>query len=149
MLRAMLARLARSSVAVVLLAVLAVACRRPEGPADRYRVFASAARAGDGDTVWSMLSERSREMLDERAKEVAARAAPGVLPSSGRELVLGDLAPRAGRVAQVTVLRESRDVALVAVQLDGAGDRREVQMVREGGRWRVVLPGAPTRSAGP
>lgn len=148
MLRAMLARLARSSVAAALLALLAVACRRPEGPADRYRVFAAAVRAGDADTVWSMLSERSREMLDERAKEVAARAAPGVLPSSGRELVLGDLAPSAGRIAQVTVLRESRDAARVAVQLEGASDKEEVQMVREDGRWRVVLPGAAERSAG-
>lgn len=148
MLPAMLARLARPSTAAALLVLLAVGCRRPEGPADRYRVFAAAARAGDADTVWSMLSERSRAMLDERAKEVAARAAPGVLPSSGRELVLGDLAPRAGRIAQVTVLRESRDAALVAVQLEGASGKEEVQMVREDGRWRVVLPGASDRSAG-
>jgi len=144
----MLARLARASAAVALLVLLATACRRPEGPADRYRVFAAAARSGDMDTVWSMLSERSRAMLDERAREVAARAAPGVLPSSGRELVLGDLAPRAARIAQVTVLRESRDAALVAVQLEGATSKEEVQMVREDGRWRVVLPGAAERSAG-
>jgi hypothetical protein len=130
-----------------LLVLLSLACRRPEGPADRYRVFAAAARAGDADTVWSMLSERSREMLDERAKEVAARAAPGVLPASGRELVLGDLAPRAGRIASATVLRESRDAAVVAVQLEGERAPREVTMVREDGRWRVVLPGAE-RSGG-
>lgn len=136
----------RSSLGAALLVLLALACRRPEGPADRYRVFAAAARSGDAETVWSMLSERSRAMLDERAKEVAARAAPGVLPQSGRDLVLGDLAPRAARIASVTVLRESRDAAVLTVQLEGAG-AEEVAMVREDGRWRVVLPGV-ARSAG-
>jgi hypothetical protein len=116
------------------------ACRRPEGPADRYRVFAAAARAGDSALVWAMLSERSRAHLDARAAELAGRAAPGVLPASGRELVLGDLSPRAARIESVVVLRESRDAAVLAVKEEGAGAAQEVSLVREGGAWRVVLP---------
>lgn len=131
----------------LLSAVALAACSRPEGPAESYRRFAAAARAGDADTVWSMLSERSRAELDERARQVAARAAPGVLPATGRELVLGDLSPTAGRLASVTVRRESRDAALLAVQVEGAAGPAEVEMVREDGRWRVVLPDAQ-RSSG-
>ncbi|WP_242346728.1 hypothetical protein [Anaeromyxobacter terrae] len=143
----MTARLAKRALGATLLVLLSIACRRPEGPADRYRVFAAAARAGDTDTVWSMLSERSRARLEERAKEVGARAAPGVLPATARELVLGDLAPTAGRVASVTVRRESRDAAVLAVEVEGAAGPEEVEMVREDGRWRVVLPG-PQRPSG-
>jgi hypothetical protein len=116
------------------------ACRRPAGPDDAYRSFAAAARAGDSEKAWSLLSSRSREVLDARAREVAARAPAGVVPASGKELVLGDLAVRAPRIRSTTVLRESRDAAVVAVEVEGADGAREVSLVREAGVWRVVLP---------
>ncbi len=137
MLRAM-----RRALAVSLAVLLSLACRRAQGPADQYRAFVAAARAGDSDAVWSMLSERSRAALDDRAREVAARAPAGVLPASGRDLVVGDLAAHAGRVQSVVVTRESRDAALLAVRVEGAAEPQEVSLVREGGAWRVVLPGA-------
>ncbi len=113
-------------------------CRRDEGPAERYAAFAAAAREGDGDAVWSMLSERSRAALDAQARTLAARA-PGVVAPSPRQLVLGDLAPGARRQRSVVVVRESRDAAVVAVEVEGA-PAREVNLVREGGAWRVVVP---------
>ncbi len=137
MLRAM-----RRALAVSLAVVLSLACRRAQGPADQYRAFVAAARSGDADAVWSMLSARSRAALDDRAREVAARAPSGVLPTSGRDLVVGDLAAHAARVQSVVVTRESRDAALLAVRVEGAAEPREVSLVREGGTWRVVLPGA-------
>ncbi len=115
-------------------------CRRDVGPAERYAAFAAAARKGEADEVWAMLSERSREALDARARTVAAQAPPGVVAGSGRQLVLGDLAPRARRPTSVTVVRESRDAAVVAVEVEGE-PAREVRLVREGGQWRVVVPG--------
>jgi hypothetical protein len=132
----------RRSIAVLLAVGLTLACRRAQGPAEQYRAFAAAARAGDADAVWSMLSERSRAALDARAREVAARAPSGVLSSSGRDLVLGDPSASARRLASVVVTRESRDAALLAVRVEDAGEPREVSLVREGGGWRVVLPGA-------
>jgi hypothetical protein len=63
-----------------------------------------------------------------------------VIPASGKELVLGDLAAQAARLRAATVLRESRDAALLAVEVEGAPGAREVSLVREGGVWRVVLP---------
>jgi hypothetical protein len=129
----------RLSLSLVLVLVLAAGCRGEPGPADRYRTFAAAARRGDGDAVWSMLSEGSRAALDARAKALAARVPAGVVPGSGRELVLGGLSARAPRPGQVLVVRESRDTAVVAVEVEGEPPR-EVMLVREGGVWRVVVP---------
>jgi hypothetical protein len=129
---------------LVLLVVLALggasACRRPAGPDDAYRAFAAAARAGESEKVWDLLSARSREILDARAREAAARAPAGVIPASGEELVLGDLAVGAPRIRSTVVLRESRDAAVVAVEVEGGAGAREVSLVREAGVWRVVLP---------
>jgi hypothetical protein len=126
--------------AFALLATLATAgCRRPAGPAETYRAFAVAARSGDAEAVWARLSERSRAALDARAKEAAARAG-GVVPASGKDLVLGDLALQAPRVRSTTVLRESQEAAVLSVELEGAPGSREVSLVRESGVWRVVLP---------
>jgi hypothetical protein len=125
---------------LLLSAVAVTGCRRAAGPAETYRAFADAARAGDVEGVWARLAERSRRVLDERARAVAARAPPGVVPASGKELVLGDLAAEAPRLHAVTVLRESQDAAVVAVEVEGAPGRREVSLVREAGVWRVVLP---------
>lgn len=132
----------RPALALALLALAASApgCRRPSGPAETYRAFAAAARAGDAEGVWARLSARSREALDARAREVAARAPAGVVPASGKDLVLGDLAAQAPRLRSATVARESQDAAVVAVEVEGSPGAREVSLVREGGVWRVVLP---------
>jgi hypothetical protein len=121
------------------LALAAGGCRRDVGPAERYTAFAAAAREGNADAVWAMLSKRSREVVEARARSLAARGPDGVLAASGRQLVLGDLAPRAARPRSVVVVRESRDAAVVAVEVEGQGTR-EVTLVREGGVWRVDVP---------
>ncbi len=129
--------------ALALLAAAALAalpaCRRDVSPADRYRAFAEAARDGKADEVWGMLSERSQAELDRRAKALAAKAPPGVLASSGRAMVLGDLSALAPRPTSIVVVRESRDAAVVSVEAEGQ-PTREVSLVREGGVWRVVVP---------
>lgn len=127
--------------ALALLAALALTgCRRDLPPDQRYQAFAAAARAGDSDAVWSMLSEGSRAALEARAREAAAGAPPGVVPASGRDLVLGDLAHRARRIRSVAVVRESGGTAVVSVEVEGDERAREATLVREGGSWRVVLP---------
>jgi hypothetical protein len=131
-------RRALSAIAILLLA--AGGCRRPAGPAETYRAFAAAARAGDSAAVWNLLSVRSREVLDARAKELSKQAPEGVVPASGKDLVVGDLAARAPRATSVVVLRESRDAAVVAVEVEGGSGAREVSLVREDGVWRVVVP---------
>jgi hypothetical protein len=132
--------MSRLALALVLAALAAAGCRRPAGPAETYRALAAAARAGDADGVWARLSARSREALEARAREAAARAPAGVVPASARELVVGDLAAQAPRLRSATVLRESRDAALLSVEVEGVPGAREVALVREEGVWRVVLP---------
>ena len=114
-------------------------CRRDVGPAERYAAFAAAAREGDADAVWSMLSDRSRQALESRARDLAARAPAGAVTTSGRQLVLGDFAARARRPRAVVVVRESSDAAVVKVEVEGEPDR-EASLVRESGAWRVVVP---------
>lgn len=130
----------RLSLALAIAALATGGCRRPAGPAEAYRAFAAAARAGDADAVWARLSTRSREVLDARAREIAARAPKGLLAPTGKELVLGDLFAEAPRVRSTTVLRESKDAAVVAVEVEGTPGAREVSLVQEAGVWRVVLP---------
>jgi hypothetical protein len=123
----------------VLAALAAAGCRAPEGPADRYRRFADAARGGRAAEAWALLSAGSRRALDEEGKALQGKAASPGVDLSGQELLLGDLAPTAPRVKSVTLVREAGDEAVVAVE-DEAGIRAEVRLVREGGQWRVVLP---------
>jgi hypothetical protein len=123
-----------------LAAIGAAGCRAPEGPTERYRRFAEAARAGRAGEVWSLLSVASRKALADEGRALAARGPlPGV-DLSGQELVLGDLASTAPRVKSVVVVRESQDAAVVSVEEEG-GARGEVSLTREGGEWRVQLPG--------
>ncbi len=132
---------ARRALVLLALALLAAtsACRRDAGPAEVYRAFAAAARDGKADEVWAMLSERSRAELDRRARALAAKAPPGVVPASGRAMVLGDLAAVAPPPARVVVVRESRDAAVLSVEAEGQA-AREVTLVRQGGVWRVDVP---------
>ncbi len=124
--------------AVLLLAALPLlTCGRPAGPADAYRAFAAAVRAGDEEAIWAMLSSASRAALEARAK--AAAKAGGAMPGSARQLLVGDAVSSMPRVKSVTVRRESGDEALLAVTTEDAGEG-QVRLVREEGGWRVVLP---------
>jgi hypothetical protein len=122
---------------------LALACRRAEErPDEAYRAFARAVADRDADRAYALLSSDTQAWLDERARSAAA-SAPGVVPSSGRSLLLGDasLAPR--QMGEVVVLREARDRAVLSVAEEGAG-KGDVELVRERG-WRVRIPAPPAR----
>jgi hypothetical protein len=122
----------------LLLTFVSLACASREStPELAYRDFARAVSERDGDRAWELLSSDTQAWLEARAK-AAATTAPGVVPPSGRQLLLGDasLAPRP--LASVLVLRESRDRALVQAAEEG-GPKHEVELVREG-TWRVRVP---------
>ena len=131
--------MARLSAALLAAALLVASCRASETPAERYRRFADAARKGRAADAWAMLSAQSRKALVERAKALAGPKPSAGLDVTAADLVLGDLAPTAPRVKSVTVMRESRDAAVVSVE-EASGERGEMSLVREDGEWRVVLP---------
>lgn len=121
-----------------LVALLATGCQRPDNPAERYERFARAARTGDVGGVWAMLSRDSQDRIRARGKELAGGAKVAGADLGARNLVLGDLAPTAPKVKSATVLRESQDRAVVAVEVEG-GERGEVTLVREAKEWKVVV----------
>jgi hypothetical protein len=122
----------------MVVAMALAACAPREGsPEVAYRAFARAVSERDGDRAWELLSSDTRAWLEARAKTAAA-AAPGVVPPSGRQLLLGDAALSVRPLASVLVLRESRDRAVVEAAEEG-GPKREIELVREGG-WRVRIP---------
>ena len=138
---AMSARL-RSLTLILLAAAVLAACAQREGsPEAAYRAFVRAVADRDGERAWALLSKDTQAWLDTRAREAAAHA-PGVVPPSGRELLLGDAARAARPIVEVIVRRESRDSAVVEVKEEG-GATREVELVREQG-WRVRLPPPPS-----
>ena len=124
-------------VSSLLLAML-LACVAREGSPDlACRALARAVADRDAERAWALLSSDTQAWLDARAKKVAA-AAPGVVPASGEQLLLGTASRRSRPLSGVVVLRESRDRAVVEVEEEG-GAKHEVELVRENG-WRVRIP---------
>ncbi len=127
----------RAVAALALAAVLAAGCARGEGsPETAYRAFVRAVGERDVERAWGLLSTDTRAWLDERARSAAARA-PGIVPASGKQLLLGDAALAGRPLTAVVLRRESRDRAVLQVTEED-GRPQEVELVREQG-WRVRL----------
>ncbi len=117
---------------------LSFACARELGPDAAYRSFLKAVADRDADKAWNLLSRESQKRLDEKARAASARA-PGVVPPSGRQLLLGDAALQVRPAGSVAVVSQTGQRAVLRVEVEGAPPR-QVTLVREG-RWRVELPG--------
>ena len=126
---------------LALLVLSLAGCAREPGPEATYRSLVRAVAARDADKAWSLLSRDSQRRLDALAREASARA-PGVVPPSGKALLIGDAALAARALARVEVESESGDRAVLRVEVEG-GPPRRVTMVREGRAWRVEIPGLP------
>jgi hypothetical protein len=131
--------------------LLPVACSRELGPEATYRALSRAVADRDEDAAWALLSRGSQRWLEARAKE-AARVAPGVVSPSARQLLLGDAALTAVPPSVIEVARSDGKVAVLRVQSPG-GAPAEVELVREGGAWKVAIgpprPPGPAAPAGP
>jgi len=120
-----------------LLALLS-SCAREQEPEAVYRALVRAVAERDADRAWPLLSTASQKRLDARAREAAARA-PGVVPASGRALLLGDAGLASPAVKSLAVRSQDAERAVLWVEEEGRPPR-EVLLVREGRRWRVELP---------
>jgi hypothetical protein len=88
--------------------------------------------------AWNLLSAATQKRLDDRAR-VAAAAAPGVVPPSGRAMLVGDASLGVLPPTSITGVGEAPDRAVLRVEAPGT-PARDVVLVREGGAWRVDLP---------
>jgi len=144
----------RSTVAAVASALAAMAiaaavagrsCRVSQrGPEAAVRDVLQAARTGDRDTVFELLSPRTRAGL-----EAEARRATDLVGASERfsAKALISLGSSEGVPAptDITVLEERDDRAVVEV-VSPAG-RSRLELVRASGRWLIELPAYGRREA--
>ncbi len=137
----------RSTIAAVASALAAMAlaaavagrsCRVTQpGPEVAVREMLQAAKTGDRDAVFALLSPATRSRLEAEAKRAtdlvgaATRYAPKDLVSIGSS---DSVAPP----TDITVVEERGDRAVVEV-VSPAG-RSRMELVKVEGRWRIDLP---------
>jgi hypothetical protein len=145
----------RSTVAAVASAVAAMAiaaavagrsCRVSQrGPEAAVRDMLQAARTGELDTVFELLSPRTRAGL-----EAQARRATDLVGASDRfaakALVSMGASEGIPAPTDITVLEELDDRAVV--ELVSPGGRSRIELIRVGGRWLIDLPAYGGSGAG-
>jgi hypothetical protein len=109
------------------------AARRPEELA--YRAFAEAVRRGDPAAAWGTLSQRTRQLMEAKAK-VVSEASAGVVKDEPA-LMLFQSGTRPAPTGEVKVVESDGGTAVIEVSVSGRPHR--VVMVRESDRWMVDL----------
>src|SRR3981081_2691849 len=99
------------------------------GPVEAVQDFAESLGRGDAEAAWTLLSSRTQQQADARAK-AAREASGGVGPASGRQMLFAS-AVRTGPIHAQEVSR-SGDSAEVETTADG-GARSGFHVVRENG----------------
>ena len=145
----------RSTVAAVASAIAAMAiaaavagrsCRVSQrGPEAAVRDMLQAARTGDLDRVFELLSPATRAGLEAQARR-ATDLVGGSERFSAKALVSMGSSDGVPAPTDITVLDELDDRAVVEI-VSPAG-RSRLELVRVGGRWLIDLP-AYGRALGP
>jgi hypothetical protein len=145
----------RSTVAAVASAIAAMAiaaavagrsCRVSQrGPEAAVRDMLQAARTGDLDMVFELLTPATRAGLEAQARR-ATDLVGGSERFSAKDLVSMGSSDGVAAPTDITVLDELDDRAVVEI-VSPAG-RSRVELVRVGGRWLIDLP-AYGRDLGP
>jgi hypothetical protein len=113
------------------------ACRPPPDgtPEGAYRAFAAAANKGEDAVAFAQLTAGSQEALKRQLAGVAT-ASGGSMGEDVATLVF-----RGGRgtpITDIQLLKMEPDRATLAVT--ARGEKRKVNLLREGSEWRVELP---------
>jgi hypothetical protein len=108
----------------------------PDAGRDVMKSFVDAVVAGDADAVWTLLSKPSQRRGGPTVQQFATRTLPGLRRT---------LRPFASGALPV-VVSERLDETFGIVALSRAGQAYAAPLRREGGTWRVELPG-PLRIA--
>ncbi|XXF76644.1 hypothetical protein P2318_26840 [Myxococcaceae bacterium GXIMD 01537] len=123
---------------LLLMALLALgACNRPrfDTPVDAYSSFHRLVQRGELKQAYAVLSQPTRDVLNDRAQKVS-QASGGAVKPEPISLFFANVLPPSD-VTGVTLLREEGDVATVRVF--SSGQSSEVRMVKEPSGWKVDL----------
>lgn len=137
--RSTLAAVASALAAMALAAAVAGrGCRVTQpGPEAAVRDMIQAAKTGDRELVFSLLSDATRDRL-----AAEARRATDLVGASQRytakDLISIGSSDGVADPTDITVLEERGDHAVVEV-VSGAG-RARVELIKVAGRWRIDLP---------
>ncbi|MGQ0505519.1 MAG: hypothetical protein ACT4TC_09380 [Myxococcaceae bacterium] len=125
------------TVAAVFLVLLLSACNRPryDTPVNAYLTFSRAVQKDDLRGAFKALSTSTRDVLSEKAKELAKVSGGSMREEPAVHLFSPGVRPP--EVTKVDVVKEEGGTALLKVE--SAGKTQEVHMVREAEEWRVDL----------
>lgn len=137
----------RSTIAAVASALAAMAlaaavagrsCRvTPPGPEVAVREMLQAAKTGDRETVFLLLSPATRGRLEAEAKR-ATDLVGAAMRYTAKDLVSIGSSDGVPAPTDITVLEERGDRAIVEV-VSPAG-RARIELVKADGRWTIELP---------
>ncbi|MBA3396203.1 MAG: DUF4878 domain-containing protein [Deltaproteobacteria bacterium] len=137
----------RSTIAAVASALAAMAlaaavagrsCRVSQpGPEAAVRGVLQAAKTGDRDTVFEMLTPATQQRLEVEARR-ATDLVGAAIRYTAKDLVSIGSSDGVAAPTDITVLEERNDRAVVEVV--SPSGRARMQLVKIDGRWRVDLP---------
>ncbi|MDB4963337.1 MAG: hypothetical protein JWP01_3336 [Myxococcales bacterium] len=137
----------RSTVAAVTSALAAMAlaaavagrsCRVTQpGPEAAVREMLHAAKTGDRDAVFSLLSPATRNRLDAEAKRATDLVGAATRYTAKDLLSIGS-SDGIAAPTDITVLEERGDRA--SVEVVSPSGRARIELIKVEGRWRIDLP---------
>lgn len=137
--RSTVAAVASVAAAMALAAAIAGrSCRVTQpGPEIAVREMLQAAKTGDRDTVFSLLSPQTRTRLEIEAKR-ATDLVGAATRYAAKDLVSIGSSDGVPAPTDITVIEERGDRAIVEV-VSPAG-RSRIELVKADGRWTIDLP---------
>ena len=137
-----------TQVAAAVIALLTSGCPgdRPtdETPDGALRLFLEAMDQGDRNGAYELLAPETRHELERRAAEASRQAHHQLEPA---EMIAVERYAVRWEISRLTPA-EHGDRAVVTVTRSEESQRAEVELRREDGHWRVILPlgDAPPRA---
>jgi hypothetical protein len=137
--RSTLAAVASALAAMALAAAVAGrSCRVTQpGPEAAVRDLLQAAKIGDRDTVFELLSQATQDRLAGQARH-ATDLVGAAQRYTARDLISIGSSDGVADPTEITVIDEQADHAVVEV-VSPAG-RSRIDLVKQSGRWRIDLP---------